>query len=68
MEIVKNVSYKSCHIKVERDTKRNTYKVVVTDANGEKYRDTFKTELDATLWAVSKAEYCDREAYDYKVR
>lgn len=68
MEIIKNVSYKSCHIKVERDAKRNEYKVVVTDANGKRYRNSFDTELDATQWGVSKAEYCDRKAYDYKIR
>ena len=65
MEIIKNVSYKSCHIRVRRDSKRNEYKVVVTDANGKRYPNSFNTELDATQWAVSKAEYCDRKAYDY---
>lgn len=65
MEIIKNVSYKSCRIKIERDTEENEYNVVVIDANNHKWIESFATELKATQWAVSKAEYCDRQAYDY---
>lgn len=65
MEIIKNASYKSCHIQVERDVEENEYNVVVTDANNHKWVESFATELEATQWAVSKAEWCDRQAYDY---
>lgn len=66
MEIIKNVSYKSCHIKVERDVEENEYNVVVIDANNHKWIESFATELEATQWAVSKAEWCDRQTYDYE--
>lgn len=68
MKIIKNASYKSCHIQVERDVEENEYNVVVIDANNHKWIESFATELEATQWAVSKAEWCDRQAYDYKIR
>ena len=68
MEIIKNASYKSCRIKIERDTEENEYNVTVTDGNGRQWRESFAKELQATQWAVSKAEWCDRQLYDYKER
>ena len=68
MNIIKNANYKSCHIQVERDAEENEYNVVVTDANNHKWTESFATELEATQWALSKAEWCDRQSYDYKVR
>ena len=65
MNIIKNANYKSCHIRVERDVEEDEYNVVVTDANNHNWTESFATELEATQWAVSKAEWCDRKTYDY---
>ena len=64
MKLIKKTNYKSSHVELTKES--GVYKANLTGPNGEKFAETFKTELQATQWLVSKAEWLDRKAYDYR--
>lgn len=61
--MTKTFNYKSSFIKFEDDKKG--IKATILSPQGKKETETFTSKENAKYWLISKAEYYDRQAYDY---
>lgn len=60
---MKKFSYKSSNLQIEK--KGNEFVATIISPQGKKETETFSSNADAKYWLISKAEYYDRQAYDY---
>lgn len=57
-------SYKSSHLQIKK--KGKDFVATIISPQNVKEKETFSSQEDAKYWLISKAEYFDRQAYDYK--
>jgi hypothetical protein len=60
---MKKFSYKSSNLQIKK--KGSEFVATIISPQNEKETETFFSEEDAKYWLISKAEYYDRQAYDY---
>lgn len=60
---MKKFSYKSSNLQIKK--KGNEFVATIISPQNEKETETFSNKEDAKYWLISKAEYYDRQAYDY---
>lgn len=60
---MKKFSYKSSNLQIEK--KGNEFVATIVSPQNKRETETFKSNRDAKYWLISKAEYYDRQAYDY---
>lgn len=60
---MKKFSYKSSNLQIKKKGK-DFVATIITPQN-ERETETFASQEDAKYWLISKAEYFDRQAYDY---
>ena len=60
---MKKFSYKSSNLQIEK--KGNKFVATIISPQNEKETETFTSNADAKYWLISRAEYYDRQAYDY---
>lgn len=60
---MKKFSYKSSNLQIKKKGKE--FVATIITPQNEKETETFASQEDAKYWLISKAEYFDRQAYDY---
>ena len=60
---MKKFSYKSSNLQIKK--KGKDFVATIISPQNEKVTKTFTSKEDAKYWLISKAEYFDRQAYDY---
>lgn len=60
---MKKFSYKSSNLQIKKKGKE--FVATIITPQNEKETETFASQEEAKYWLISKAEYFDRQAYDY---